>query len=145
MLISHFPRCCLKEPAWLQELPVPQRLSPTRSQGQSSSKPEQQASGGFLHSPEARRRCCSASQQHWLEQAIEALGERITTQNSGERGGLIVFRAMLRYALIAAGAYVIFNVSLAALYGFLAGVCLPIAAVACEVVVEIFITLRRGT
>lgn len=83
--------------------------------------------------------------QHWLEQAIEALGDRITTQNSGERGGLIVFRAMLRYGLIAAGAYVIFNVSLAALYGFLAGVCLPIAAVACEVVVEIFITLRRGT
>jgi hypothetical protein len=83
--------------------------------------------------------------QRWLEQAIEALGDRITTQNSGERGGLIVFRAMLRYALIAAGAYVIFNVSLAALYGFLAGVCLPIAAVACEVVVEIFITLRRGT
>jgi hypothetical protein len=83
--------------------------------------------------------------QHWLEQAIEALGERITNQNSSERGGLIVFRAMLRYALIAAGAYVIFNVSLAALYGFLAGVCLPIAAVACEVVVEIFITLRHGT
>jgi hypothetical protein len=83
--------------------------------------------------------------QHWLQQAIEALGERITTQNSSERGGLIVFRAMLRYALIAAAAYVIFNVSSAALYGFLAGVCLPIAAVACEVVVEIFITLRRGT
>lgn len=83
--------------------------------------------------------------QHWLEQAIEALGERITSQNSTERGGLIVFRALLRYALIAAGAYVIFNVSLAALYGFLAGVCLPIAAVACEVVVEIFITLRHGT
>jgi hypothetical protein len=82
--------------------------------------------------------------QHWLQQAIEALGERITTQDSNERGGLIVFRAMLRYALIAAVAYVIFNVSLAALYGFLAGVCLPIAAVACEVVVEIFITLRRG-
>jgi hypothetical protein len=82
--------------------------------------------------------------QHWLEQAIEAIGDRITTQNSGERGGLIVFRALLRYALIAAGAYVIFNVSLAALYGFLAGVCLPIAAVACEVVVEIFTTLRHG-
>lgn len=83
--------------------------------------------------------------QRWLEQAIEALGERITTQNSGERGGLIVFRAMLRYALIAAGAYVIFNVSLAGLYGFLGGVCLPIAAVACEVAAEIFIALRRGT
>ncbi len=80
----------------------------------------------------------------WLERAIEALGERITSQQSRERGGIIVLRALLRYVLIAGGAYVIFNVSLAALYGFLGGVCLPIAAVACEVAVEIFVTLRRG-
>jgi hypothetical protein len=82
--------------------------------------------------------------QRWLEQAIEALGERITTQQSSERGGAIVFRALLRYALIACGAYVIFNVSLSGLYGFLGGVLLPIAAIACEVAVEIFIALRRG-
>jgi hypothetical protein len=82
--------------------------------------------------------------QRWLEQAIEALGERITTQQSTERGGLIVFRALLRYALIACGAYVIFNVSLSGLYGFLGGVLLPIAAIACEVAVEIFIALRHG-
>ncbi len=83
--------------------------------------------------------------QQWLERAIEALGERITAQGSTERGGIIVFRALLRYVFIAAGAYVIFNVSLAGLYGFLGGVCLPFAAVACEVVVEIFFTLRHGT
>ena len=83
--------------------------------------------------------------QRWLEGAIEALGERITQQQSRERGGGIVLRALLRYVLIAGGAYVIFSVSLAALYGFLAGVCLPIVAIACEVVVEIFIGLRRGT
>ena len=82
--------------------------------------------------------------QTWLERAIEALGDRITNQQSRERGGAIVFRALLRYVLIAGGAYVIFNVSLAGLYGFLGGVCLPIAAVACEVAVEIFVTLRRG-
>jgi ATP synthase I chain len=80
----------------------------------------------------------------WLERAVDALGERITTGESRERGGGIVFRAALRYALIALGAYVIFNVSLAALYGFLWGVCLPIVAVACEVAVEIFVTLRHG-
>jgi hypothetical protein len=80
----------------------------------------------------------------WLEQAIEALGERITSGQSTERGGVIVFRALLRYVLIAGGAYVIFNVSLAALYGFLAGVCLPIAAIACEVAVELVTALRRG-
>ena len=79
----------------------------------------------------------------WLERAVEALGERITTGESKERGGGIVFRAVLRYAFIAIGAYVIFNVSHAGLYGFLGGVCLPIVAVACEVAVEIFVTLQR--
>ena len=80
----------------------------------------------------------------WLERAVDALGERITTGESKERGGGIVFRAALRYAFIAIGAYVIFNVSLVGLYGYLGGICLPIAAVACEVAVEIFVTLRRG-
>ncbi len=79
----------------------------------------------------------------WLEQAVDALGERITTGESKERGGGIVLRAVLRYAFIAMGAYVIFNVSRAALYGFLGGVCLPILAVACEVAVEVFVSLRR--
>lgn len=83
--------------------------------------------------------------QRWLERAIEALGERITNQQSTERGGIIVVRALMRYALIACGAYVIFNVSLIGLYGFLGGVLLPIAAIACEVAVEIFIALRHGT
>jgi len=83
--------------------------------------------------------------QRWLERAIEALGERITKQQSSERGGTLVVRAVLRYVLIAAGAYVIFDVSLAGLYGFLGGVCLPIAAIACEVAAEVFIMLRRGT
>ena len=82
--------------------------------------------------------------QRWLERAVDALGERITSGESKERGGGIVFRAVLRYAFIAIGAYVIFNVSLAGLYGFLGGVCLPIAAIACEVAVEVFVTLRRG-
>ena len=82
--------------------------------------------------------------QRWLERAIAALGERITREQSGERGGVIVVRAVLRYLLIAAGAYVILNVSRAALYGFLGGVCLPIAAVACEVAAEALILLRRG-
>ncbi len=82
--------------------------------------------------------------QVWMERAVEALGARITTQQSRERGGLIVLRAVLRYVLIAGSAYVIFNVSLAGLYGFLGGVCLPIAAIACEAAVEVFVALRHG-
>jgi predicted secreted protein len=83
--------------------------------------------------------------QVWLERAIEALGDRIASQQSHERGGRIVLRALLRYVLIAGGAYVIFNVSRAGLFGFLGGVCLPIAAVACEVAVEVFVALQRGS
>ena len=81
--------------------------------------------------------------QRWLERAVDALGERLTNGDSKERGGGIVFRAVLRYAFIAVGAYVIFNVSLAGLYGFLGGVCLPIVAITCEVAVELVVTLRR--
>jgi ATP synthase I chain len=80
----------------------------------------------------------------WLERAVEAVGERIATGQNRERGRGIIVRAVLRYVFIAVGAYVIFNVSRAGLYGFLGGVCLPIAAVACEVAVELVVSLRRG-
>ena len=80
----------------------------------------------------------------WLERAVEAVGERITTGKSRERGRGVVFRAALRYVFVAVGAYVIFNVSRAGLYGFLGGICLPIAAIVCEVAVELFVALRRG-
>jgi hypothetical protein len=62
----------------------------------------------------------------WLERVIDGLGQRIAGGQSTERGGIIVKRAVLRYALLAAGAYVIFRVSLAGLYGFLAGVTSPL-------------------
>jgi len=79
----------------------------------------------------------------WLESMVDALGERITTGHSSERGGVLVLRAVLRYVSIAVAAYVIFKVSRAGLYGFLAGVCLPIAAIACEVGVELVLGLRH--
>ena len=79
----------------------------------------------------------------WLERMVDALGERVSTGHSSERGGLLVLRALLRYVSIAVAAYVIFKVSRAGLYGFLAGVCLPIAAIACEVAVELFLGLRH--
>ncbi len=81
----------------------------------------------------------------WLERMVDALGERITTGESRERGGLLVLRAILRYVALAVAAYVIFRVSRAGLYGFLAGVCLPIAAIACEVGVELVLGLRHET
>jgi ATP synthase I subunit len=79
-----------------------------------------------------------------LERVVAALGERVTTGQSRERGGSIVARAVLRYAFIAMGAYVIFKVSQAGLYGFLAGICLTIVAMACEAAVEVYGGLRHG-
>ncbi len=79
----------------------------------------------------------------WLERMVDALGERVTTGQSRERGGLLVLRTVLRYVSIAVAAYVIFRISRAGLFGFLAGVCLPIAAIACEVGVELVLGLRR--
>ena len=80
----------------------------------------------------------------WLERVVNGLGERIASGQSTERGGIIVARAVLRYAFLAVGAYVIFKVSLTGLYGFLAGVCLTIAAFACEAAIEAFVGLRGG-
>ena len=80
----------------------------------------------------------------WLEGVVSALGEHITIGQSREHGGGIVARAVLRYAFIALGAYVIFRLSKAGLYGFLAGICVTIGAVACEAAVEIYNGLRRG-
>jgi len=80
----------------------------------------------------------------WLERVVSALGERIASGQSREHGGGIVARAVLRYAFIALGAYVIFKVSKAGLYGFLGGICVTIGAVACEAAVEMYTGLRRG-
>jgi hypothetical protein len=79
----------------------------------------------------------------WLERMVNAMGERVIAGQSNERGGLLVLRAILRYLSLAVAAYVIFKVSRAGLFGFLAGVCLPIAALACEVAVELARGLRQ--
>lgn len=79
-----------------------------------------------------------------LTRAVQALARRITEAESRESGGRIVFSQLLRYAMLGALAYVIFKSSVAALYGFLGGLCLPIAAIGCEAVFELYVALRRG-
>lgn len=78
-----------------------------------------------------------------LERSVEALGERIVNQQSRERGGRIVLRFLLRYALVAIVAYVIFRGSALAFRGFLWGLCLPVAAMMIEAGIEAFAAFRR--
>ena len=79
-----------------------------------------------------------------LSRSVESLAQRITGEGSRESGGMIVALLVMRYVVIGAVAYVIFKSSLAAAYGLLGGLFLPIAAIGCEAAFELYVALRRG-
>ena len=79
-----------------------------------------------------------------LTNAASALAARITERQSTERGGRIVARFLFRYAWMGISAYVIFRLSLTAVYGFLGGLCIPVAAMMAEAAYEAYVALRRG-
>ncbi len=78
-----------------------------------------------------------------LERSVEALAERIVNRQSREKGGRIVLRFLVRYALVAAVAYAIFKSSALAFRGFLWGLCLPVAAMMIEAGFEVYAAFRK--
>ena len=81
---------------------------------------------------------------HWLKRVVTALADRATESGQSQSSGGMVLRFLLRYVLMALGAYVIFTVSPASLYGLFAGLFLPVAAIACEAAYEGWVALARG-
>jgi len=81
---------------------------------------------------------------HWLKRVIAGFADRATGAATSQSGQGIVFRFLLRYVLMALGAYVILTVSPASLNGLLAGLFLPVAAIGCESVYELYAALARG-
>ena len=81
---------------------------------------------------------------HWLEKVVSALADRATQSAHRQSSGGVVFRFLMRYFLMALGAYVIFSVSPASLYGLFAGLFLPVAGIACEAAYELYAALARG-
>jgi small-conductance mechanosensitive channel len=81
---------------------------------------------------------------HWLKRVIAGFADRATGTATSQSGQGIVFRFLLRYFLMALGAYVILTVSPASLNGLLAGLFLPVAAIGCEAVYELYAALARG-
>ena len=81
---------------------------------------------------------------HWLKRVVTALGERATGTTTAQSGKGVVFRFLLRYVLMALGAYAILTVSPASLNGLLAGLFLPVGAIACEAGYELYVALARG-
>jgi hypothetical protein len=81
---------------------------------------------------------------YWLKRVIAGFADRATGTATSQSGQGIVFRFLLRYVLMALGAYVIFTVSPASLNGLLAGLFLPVAAIGCEAAYELYAALARG-
>ncbi len=81
---------------------------------------------------------------YWLKRVISGFVDRATGAATSQSGQGIVSRFLLRYVLMAVGAYVILTVSPASLNGLLAGLFLPVAAIACEAVCEVYVALVRG-
>jgi ATP synthase I chain len=80
----------------------------------------------------------------WLERVVTALADRITRSGRRESAKGVVLRFLLRYFLMALGAYVIFTVSPASLYGLFVGLFLPVAGIACEAAYEVYVAVARG-
>ncbi len=81
---------------------------------------------------------------YWLKRAIAGFVDRATGAATSQSGTGIVFRFLLRYVLMALGAYVILTVSPASLNGLLAGLFLPVAAIISEALYELYAALVRG-
>jgi hypothetical protein len=80
---------------------------------------------------------------YWLKRVVNTLVERAVNSREGE-GGRPVTRFVLRYALMAIAAYVIVSFSERSLYGLLAGLFLPVGAILCEAIYEVYMAFRRG-
>ena len=81
---------------------------------------------------------------YWLKRVISAFVDRAAGAPSSQSGQGIVSRFLLRYVLMAIGAYAILAVSPAILNGLLAGLFLPVAGIACEAGYELYAALSRG-
>jgi small-conductance mechanosensitive channel len=81
---------------------------------------------------------------YWLERVVSGLVDRITQTGRTHSSKGVVMRFLLRYLSMGLGAYAILRVSPASLYGLLAGIFLPIAAIVCEAAYETYAALARG-
>jgi hypothetical protein len=88
---------------------------------------------------------------YWLKRAVETLAT-VTVQQGPELNELdkriiargAVLRFLMRYGVIGIAAYAIFRISVSSLYGMLAGLFVPAAAIVCEAAYEVYAALRRG-
>src|SRR5579859_541650 len=81
---------------------------------------------------------------HWLKRTVVAIGERVASTGRKPSSAGVIIRFLLRYVLIAIGAYGIFRSSADSVYGLFAGLFLPVGAIFIEAVYALYGALRRG-
>jgi dipeptide/tripeptide permease len=81
---------------------------------------------------------------YWLKRVVGALADRATRTGTPQSARGIVLRFLLRYGMIAAGVYAIFQISSVSGYGLLAGLFLPVGGIACEAAYELYAGIRHG-
>ncbi len=81
---------------------------------------------------------------HWLKNGVSGLANRVTDTGKPQSGKGIVARFLLRYVLLGAAAYGILTSFPASLRGLFAGLFLPVGAIACEALYEVYAGLTRG-
>ena len=81
---------------------------------------------------------------HWLKSGVSGLADRVTNTGKSQSGTGIIARFLLRYVLLGAAAYAILTIFPASLRGLFAGLFLPVGAVACEAVYELYAAIARG-
>jgi len=79
----------------------------------------------------------------WLKNGVSGLADRATNSGKAQSGKGIIARFLLRYVLLGVAAYVILTSFPASLRGLFAGLFLPVGAIACEAVYEVFTGITR--
>jgi len=75
---------------------------------------------------------------HWLKSGVSGLADKVTNTGKSHSGKGIIARFLLRYALLGGAAYAILTSFPASLRGLFAGLFLPVGAIVCEAVYELY-------
>jgi hypothetical protein len=80
---------------------------------------------------------------HWLKSGVSGLADRVTNTGKAQSSSGIIVRFLLRYVLLGAAAYAILTSFPGSLRGLFAGLFLPVGAIACEAVYELYAAVTR--
>jgi hypothetical protein len=79
----------------------------------------------------------------WLKSGVSVLADKVTNTGKRQSGRATVARFLLRYALLGLAAYAILTSFPGSLRGLFSGLFLPVAAILCEAVYELYVATVR--